>query len=125
MHLHSLVPPHRHHHLESSLRRPPTAAHPRHPQTPTPVPPQLVTWTPILSTGESSDLFQTVQRGANIFCRAAYGYDVNSPEFKAWQAQQQQQYAQYYAQQGYGAAGQDGAAAPPPSDPAPPPPPPT
>lgn len=37
--------------------------------------------------------------------RAAYGYDVNSPEFKAWQAQQQQQYAQYYAQQGYAATG--------------------
>ncbi|EKM56589.1 uncharacterized protein PHACADRAFT_172257 [Phanerochaete carnosa HHB-10118-sp] len=60
---------------------------------------------------------------------AAYGYDVNSPEFKAWQAQQQQQYAQYYAQAGYSAAtasapGQDGAPAPPPSEPAPPPPPP-
>ncbi|GJE86582.1 KH-domain containing protein [Phanerochaete sordida] len=61
---------------------------------------------------------------------AAYGYDVNSPEFKAWQAQQQQQYAQYYAQAGYGGAaatgvpGQDGVVAPPPSEPAPPPPPP-
>ncbi|KZO98466.1 eukaryotic type KH-domain (KH-domain type I) [Calocera viscosa TUFC12733] len=34
---------------------------------------------------------------------AALGYDVNSEEFKAWQAsqqQQQQQYAQYYAQYG-------------------------
>ncbi|TFK28567.1 hypothetical protein FA15DRAFT_665283 [Coprinopsis marcescibilis] len=28
---------------------------------------------------------------------AAYGYDVNSQEFKDWQASQQQQYAQYYA----------------------------
>ncbi|KAK7683537.1 hypothetical protein QCA50_013372 [Cerrena zonata] len=67
---------------------------------------------------------------------AAYGYDVNSPEFKEWQAQQQQQYAQYYAQQGYDASGapvdpsqaqaqaQAAAPAPPPSDPAPPPPPP-
>ncbi|KAH8101920.1 hypothetical protein BXZ70DRAFT_932475 [Cristinia sonorae] len=60
---------------------------------------------------------------------AAYGYDVNSPQFKEWQ-QQQQQYAQYYAQQGYSANGTavPGAAAngaaPPPSDPAPPPPPP-
>lgn len=27
--------------------------------------------------------------------RSAYGYDVNSPEFKKWQAEQQQQYAQY------------------------------
>ncbi|THH01157.1 hypothetical protein EW026_g1470 [Hermanssonia centrifuga] len=53
---------------------------------------------------------------------AAYGYDVNSPEFKAWQAQQQQQYAQYYAQQGYVADA--GAVAPPPNDAAPPPPPP-
>ncbi|ETW75839.1 hypothetical protein HETIRDRAFT_38044 [Heterobasidion irregulare TC 32-1] len=46
---------------------------------------------------------------------AAYGYDVNSPQFKEWQASQSQ-YAQYYAQ-GYG--GQEGA--PPPSEPAPPP----
>lgn len=29
--------------------------------------------------------------------RAGYGYDVNSPEFKEWQASQQQQYSQYYA----------------------------
>ncbi|TCD68691.1 hypothetical protein EIP91_009975 [Steccherinum ochraceum] len=64
---------------------------------------------------------------------AAYGYDVNSPQFKEWQQQQQQQYAQYYAQQGYPANGTDPAApaapngAPPPappSEPAPPPPPP-
>ncbi|KAI0945549.1 hypothetical protein AcW1_001747 [Taiwanofungus camphoratus] len=57
---------------------------------------------------------------------AAYGYDVNSPEFKAWQAQQQQQYAQYYAQQGYAATGASPTApggAPAPSDAAPPPPP--
>ncbi|EMD34792.1 hypothetical protein CERSUDRAFT_86213 [Gelatoporia subvermispora B] len=57
---------------------------------------------------------------------AAYGYDVNSPQFKEWQ---QQQYAQYYAQQGYtgAASGADPTppgSAPPPSDPAPPPPPP-
>ncbi|KAJ7274983.1 hypothetical protein C8J57DRAFT_1466843 [Mycena rebaudengoi] len=32
---------------------------------------------------------------------AAYGYDVNSTEFKEWQATQQEQYAQYYASQGY------------------------
>ncbi|OJT03482.1 hypothetical protein TRAPUB_5901 [Trametes pubescens] len=65
---------------------------------------------------------------------AAYGYDVNSPQFKEWQTQQAQQYAQYYAQAGYpaGATDASGAAmaaaapgsAPPPSDPAPPPPPP-
>ncbi|EPQ53636.1 hypothetical protein GLOTRDRAFT_117004 [Gloeophyllum trabeum ATCC 11539] len=64
---------------------------------------------------------------------AAYGYDVNSPQFKEWAASQQQQYAQYYAQQGYGTPSQvpgasppapNGAAPPPPSDPAPPPPPP-
>ncbi|KAI0747010.1 hypothetical protein C8Q80DRAFT_1178811 [Daedaleopsis nitida] len=58
---------------------------------------------------------------------AAYGYDVNSPQFKEWQAQQQQQYAQYYAQAGYGQAAAGAAApgsAPPPNDPAPPPPPP-
>lgn len=48
---------------------------------------------------------------------AAFGYDVNSPEFKQWQAQQ---YSQYYAAQG----SPDGVAAPqPPSEPAPPPPP--
>ncbi|KAF8645073.1 hypothetical protein AX16_008131 [Volvariella volvacea WC 439] len=28
---------------------------------------------------------------------AAYGYDVNSPQFKEWAAQQQAQYSQYYA----------------------------
>jgi len=66
---------------------------------------------------------------------AAYGYDVNSPEFKEWQASQTAQYNQYYASQGYAAPGTDtsaagagglGAAAPapPPSEPAPPPPPP-
>ncbi|TDL24653.1 hypothetical protein BD410DRAFT_98865 [Rickenella mellea] len=66
---------------------------------------------------------------------AAYGYDINSPQFKEWQAQQQQQYAQYYAQQGYGGAATtggpqspsapNGAPPPPPpsSEPAPPPPP--
>jgi hypothetical protein len=63
--------------------------------------------------------------------RAAYGYDVNSPEFKEWQTSQMAQYKQYYASQGYAAPGSDtatasgGAAAPaPPSEPAPPPPPP-
>ncbi|KAF7792071.1 hypothetical protein EIP86_003101 [Pleurotus ostreatoroseus] len=58
---------------------------------------------------------------------AAYGYDVNSPEFKAWQAQQQQQYAQYYAQQGYNPDGTPAApapGAPPPEGAQPPPPPP-
>ncbi|KAG5637851.1 hypothetical protein H0H81_002988 [Sphagnurus paluster] len=35
---------------------------------------------------------------------AAYGYDVNSAQFKEWAAQQQQQYSQYYAAQGYTAA---------------------
>ncbi|KAG6915690.1 hypothetical protein DXG01_010418 [Tephrocybe rancida] len=58
---------------------------------------------------------------------AAYGYDVNSPEFKEWQTSQQQQYAQYYAQQGYDPAAYGAGAAPaapPPSDAAPPPPPP-
>ncbi|KZT28091.1 hypothetical protein NEOLEDRAFT_1154701 [Neolentinus lepideus HHB14362 ss-1] len=63
---------------------------------------------------------------------AAYGYDVNSPQFKEWAASQQQQYAQYYAQQGYDpTAATDAsppapgsAAPPPPADPAPPPPPP-
>jgi len=52
---------------------------------------------------------------------AAYGYDVNSAQFKEWAAQQQQQYTQYYGAQGYsGAQGP----APPPSGDAPPPPPP-
>jgi len=60
---------------------------------------------------------------------AAYGYDVNSPEFKEWQASQTAQYKQYYASQGYSdpaAAAAAGAVAPapPPSEPAPPPPPP-
>ena len=65
-----------------------------------------------------------------MFHRAAYGYDVNSPEFKEWQASQTAQYKQYYASQGYTAdaaaagAGAAAAPAPPPSEPAPPPPPP-
>lgn len=54
--------------------------------------------------------------------RAAYGYDVNSEQFKQWQATQQQQYASYYAGQGYdstgvasgAAAGNSGAQPPPP-----------
>ncbi|TFK39738.1 hypothetical protein BDQ12DRAFT_681128 [Crucibulum laeve] len=32
---------------------------------------------------------------------AAYGYDVNSAQFKEWAAQQAQQYSQYYTSQGY------------------------
>jgi len=52
---------------------------------------------------------------------AAYGYDVNSDQFKEWAASQQQQYGQYYASQNEQAAAQP----PPPADgPAPPPPPP-
>ncbi|KAK7062517.1 hypothetical protein VNI00_000005 [Paramarasmius palmivorus] len=54
---------------------------------------------------------------------AAYGYDVNSPQFKEWIATQQQQYAQYYAGQGYDPSG-DGSAPPQPPQQAPPPPPP-
>jgi len=56
---------------------------------------------------------------------AAYGYDVNSSEFKEWQASQMAQYNQYYAGSDSAAAGAGPAApAPPPSEPAPPPPPP-
>ncbi|KAN0111722.1 hypothetical protein V8E52_008283 [Russula decolorans] len=59
---------------------------------------------------------------------AAYGYDVNSSEFKEWQASQMQQYNQYYASAAGSDAGAAGAGpaapAPPPSEPAPPPPPP-
>ncbi|PPQ68456.1 hypothetical protein CVT26_006043 [Gymnopilus dilepis] len=57
---------------------------------------------------------------------AAYGYDVNSPEFKEWQASQQAQYAQYYAayaasaQAGGGGMTPGGSAAPPPPGAAPP-----
>lgn len=55
-----------------------------------------------------------------LLLRAQYGYDVNTPEFKAWAAQQQQQQAQYYTQ-GYGV--QSAAPAPPADQPPPPPPP--
>jgi len=56
---------------------------------------------------------------------AAYGYDVNSSEFKEWQASQMAQYNQYYAGSDSAAAGAGPAApAPPPSEPAPPHPPP-
>lgn len=50
---------------------------------------------------------------------AAYGYDVNSPQFKEWAATQQQQYSQYYAAQGYASG-----ASPPTGEGQPPPPPP-
>ncbi|KAJ7483154.1 hypothetical protein FB451DRAFT_1084298, partial [Mycena latifolia] len=56
---------------------------------------------------------------------AAYGYDVNSEQFKEWAKSQQQQYSQYYATQG----GDPSAAAAPapagaaPAQPPPPPPP--
>ncbi|KAF7770319.1 hypothetical protein Agabi119p4_6293 [Agaricus bisporus var. burnettii] len=56
---------------------------------------------------------------------AAYGYDVNSPQFKEW-VSQQTQYAQYSAQPGHN--GVSGGAPPPPplgSEDAPPPPPPS
>ncbi|RDB18438.1 Uncharacterized protein C30D11.14c [Hypsizygus marmoreus] len=55
---------------------------------------------------------------------AAYGYDVNSPQFKEWAASQQQQFSQYYAAQGYaGAASSATTSAPaPPGEAAPPPP---
>ncbi|KAF5349180.1 hypothetical protein D9756_009332 [Leucocoprinus leucothites] len=49
---------------------------------------------------------------------AAYGYDVNSQEFKDWQESQQQQYAQYYAAY---AATAPSTEAPPPPPPGPPP----
>ncbi|KAJ7173721.1 hypothetical protein C8R46DRAFT_1031984 [Mycena filopes] len=64
---------------------------------------------------------------------AAYGYDVNSEQFKEWAASQQQQYSQYYAAGGAAAgAAPEGTAqpAPPPApapdaaQPPPPPPPP-
>jgi len=45
---------------------------------------------------------------------AAYGYDVNSPEFKEWQASQQQQYSQYYAAYANAAAQPTEAPLPPP-----------
>ncbi|KAF9446581.1 hypothetical protein P691DRAFT_673274 [Macrolepiota fuliginosa MF-IS2] len=43
---------------------------------------------------------------------SAYGYDVNSTEFKEWQESQQQQYAQYYA--AYAAAATNESPPPPP-----------
>ncbi|PFH50302.1 hypothetical protein AMATHDRAFT_61357 [Amanita thiersii Skay4041] len=57
---------------------------------------------------------------------AAYGYDVNSPEFKEWAAQQQAQYGQYYAAYGASSASPSSSAtpAPHPTGDAPPPPPP-
>jgi hypothetical protein len=59
---------------------------------------------------------------------AQYGYDVNTPEFKAWAAQQQQQQQQYYAQQGAagyapGATDASASAPAPPAEQPPPPPP--
>lgn len=96
-----------------------------------------------LFTFSFSTVYDPSLLGANFSAyRAAYGYDVDSQQFKDWQASQQQQYAQYYAQQGLAgysatvdgtsastAAGANGAQAPapapaPPSEPAPPPPPP-
>lgn len=68
--------------------------------------------------------------------RAAYGYDINSSEFKDWAAGLQNQYAQYYASQGqpgaiageaasgYTPSAPDSALAPPPPSSEIPPPPP-
>jgi len=53
---------------------------------------------------------------------AAYGYDVNSPQFKEWMAQQQAQYSQYYATYASTSTPSNTATPAPPSD-APPPPP--
>ncbi|RXW16948.1 hypothetical protein EST38_g8904 [Candolleomyces aberdarensis] len=54
---------------------------------------------------------------------AAYGYDVNSAQFKEWQASQQQQYAQYYA--AYAQTATTSGPAQPTEAPPPPPPPPS
>lgn len=94
----------------------------------------LPTWTLTRRTGTFHLLQDLGHPYISQSHRAAYGYDVNSPEFKEWQASQMAQYNQYYASQGYTAPGSDAAAAggggaavpaPPPSEPAPPPPPPT
>lgn len=75
-------------------------------------------------------LFQDISflrlTGTGIPIRAAYGYDVNSTEFKDWAAGLQNQYAQYYAGQGQPGAGAGGASeyTPPAPGSAPPPPPP-
>ncbi|ESK85044.1 kh domain-containing protein [Moniliophthora roreri MCA 2997] len=54
---------------------------------------------------------------------AAYGYDVNSAQFKEWMSSQQQQYSQYYATQGYYPTGDASEPQPPQQAPPPPPPP--
>jgi hypothetical protein len=104
--------PRRHHQVSSPLRRP-TAAQVRRL-------PAIRTRTP--HTGVYPDIWFLYP--SNLLSRAAYGYDVNSEQFKEWAASQQQQYTQYYAQAGQ--AGQpappDGAA-PAPAQPPPPPPP--
>jgi len=84
--------------------------------------PQMLKLMPPIGEMRSSCLdvpFLTV-----TFLRAAYGYDVNAPQFKEWQASQQQQYAQYYASQGYDPSAYPSTGVPQPNDPAPPPPPP-
>lgn len=93
-----------------------------------------LTWTPTRHIGVLFVPFETRVTPTRMFHRAAYGYDVNSPEFKEWQESQMAQYKQYYASQGYtesdaaaaaaGAAAAAAAPAPPPSEPAPLPPPP-
>jgi hypothetical protein len=54
---------------------------------------------------------------------SAYGYDVNSPQFKEWTAQQQAQYSQYYAAYAASASGTSPSTDPAPPSEAPPPPP--
>jgi len=53
---------------------------------------------------------------------AAYGYDVNSPQFKEWAAQQQAQYSQYYAAYANSAGASSSATPAPPNETPPPPP---
>jgi hypothetical protein len=105
---------------------PPSSAPPPPPPGEQPPPPPDGSAPPPPPGGQGSPSGAEVDAYAAYW--AQYGYDVNTPEFKAWAAQQQQQ--MYYTQQGAGAGypGAAGATAPsapaPPTEQAPPPPPP-
>jgi len=103
---------------------PPAAAPPPPPPGEQPPPPPGGSAAP-LTAGDGQGSPSGTEAAAYAAYWAQYGYDVNTPEFKAWAAQQQQQQQQYYAA-GYGATGatDSSASAPAPPSEQPPPPPP-
>jgi hypothetical protein len=115
------------HRLMPRPRRLPVSSHRRHPMERRKAPQHQRIKPPMRHIGKLKPSFLVSLILINncrstLMYRASFGYDVNSTEFKEWQASQQQQYAQYYASQGY-TAPTESESAPQPGEMAPPPPP--